>query len=664
MEPTVPRPVRIDDLLHFVVPGSVQIAAGGERLIWVERSVDPERKITVSHLAGAAPGGDPRRLTSGGPRAESSPRLSPDGRRLAFVRRDVGEGRHPAELCLVAAEGGEARVLASVDGDLADPVWSPDGRHLIVAVRRADPVAEGDDAPLSIRVDRVFYKLDGVGYLPRDRFRLHRVEVDAREPALEPLCPAGGDWDDTAPAISPDGAQVAFLSQRRGDRGLDQDNLDLWVVALEGGEPRCCTRRQGPLMSPVWSPDGSWIAALGCFGPPGTGLLRANIGLLRIDPAGLEEEILLTEELDRSVMNLTIDDLWGLEEWAPRPGFSPEGDRVLVPIADRGRTWLGWVAADGGAVTPAVPEVMAAGESVASFATAGGWIATITTSPTEPGVVQRIGPDGQRERIAWPMATAIEPLSIASPRELVVESDGVAIQGWILLPVGDGPFPLLLDIHGGPVVQFGTGFFHEMQTYVAAGYAVLMVNPRGSQGYGIDFCRIIERDWASAPFTDLMAALDVAIDSFPIDRDRLGVLGGSYGGYMTNWIIGHSNRFRTACTQRTVAAMEPLMWSDFGWAWGAELGGWPWEQPEHYRQQSPITYAEQIETPLLILQGLADHRTPADQGERLFVTLKVLGKEVEMVLFPGAGHDLSRNGKPRQRIERLEVIHDWLARTL
>jgi dipeptidyl aminopeptidase/acylaminoacyl peptidase len=163
---------------------------------------------------------------------------------------------------------------------------------------------------------------------------------------------------------------------------------------------------------------------------------------------------------------------------------------------------------------------------------------------------------------------------------------------------------------------------------------------------------------------DLMAAVDAALERFDIDESRLGVVGGSYGGYMTNWIIGHTDRFACACTQRTVSMMEPLIWGDFGWAWGHELGAWPWEDPERYRQQSPITYATDMNTPLLILQGLADHRTPADQGERLFVTLRVLGKPVEMVLFPEAGHDLSRNGPPRQRVERLRVIHEWFDRHL
>ena len=657
----IKRPIQIDDILRFELPTSIEISADGARVVWVQKYVDADSARTRSRLYGWRDGAISA-LTEGGAVTESRPRISPDGSLVAFLRSAVGQARAPAELCVLDLQSGEVSVLVSAEGDFGAPSWVPDSRSLVVAFRHADPIVEGEDAPLSIRVDRIFYKVDGAGYLPQDRFRLYTVALDA--PELSPLAHAIGDWDDTEPAVSPVGAEVAFLSNRSDDRKLNQDNVDLWVVPLSGGEPRQVTRRQGFLGAPAWAPDGSWIAALGCFGPPATMLMRANVDLLRVDPSGEREERNLTARLDRCVMNLTIDDLWGLDEWMQRPAFSTEGDRVIVPLSDRGTTRLVSMAVRGEELGPPVPLI----DDVISVAHAAGgdMIAAITTSPAEPGVISRLPLDGgERQRIAWPLEPYITEVEIAEPIELAVTSaDGTAIQAWVLLPPGEGPHPLLLDIHGGPVVQFGTGFFHELQTFVARGYAVLMVNPRGSQGYGIEFTRAIASDWATLPMADLMAALDAAIERFDIDTARLGVVGGSYGGYMTNWIIGHTDRFASACTQRTVSMMEPLIWGDFGWAWGHELGAWPWEDPERYRQQSPITYAADINTPLLILQGLADHRTPADQGERLFVTLRVLGKEVEMVLFPGAGHDLSRNGPPRQRVERLRVIHEWFDRTL
>lgn len=662
------RPVQIDDLLRLRLPMSIQQSPDGERVVWVERKVDTKTQKSRSRLWGWRPGDTaPLKMTEGGAVDESQPRISPDSKRVAYLRKPIGAKRAATELCVVELETGKIRPLLSAEGDFGAPSWTADSSSLVIAFRHADPIPEGEDAPLSIRVDRVFYKLDGAGYLPQDRFRLYTV--DLASPSLEPLAHHIGDWDDTEPACSPAGAEVAFVSNRRDGRELNQDNADVWVVSRDGGEPRQCTRREGWLSTPSWAPDSSWIAAFGCFGPPSTMLMRANVDLISIDPAGSRDEVSLTGTLDRCAMNLTIDDIWGLDEWLQRPGFSTAGDRVLVPISDRGTTTLTSFPVSS-PTELGEPSKLFDGAIAVSHACGGDKVVAITTSPTRPGVIVRAGLDGSEAvDIAWPLEPYVNEVAIAEPVELEVTSaDGTAIQAWMLLPDpeihGDGPYPMLLDIHGGPVVQFGTGFFHELQTFVARGYAVLIANPRGSQGYGIDFTSCIARDWSGLPMQDLMAAVDAAIERFDIDSDRLGVVGGSYGGYMTNWIVGHTDRFACACTQRTVSMMEPLIWSDFGWAWGHELGSWPWEDPEHYTQQSPITHAADMNTPLLILQGLDDHRTPADQGERLFVTLRVLGKPVEMVLFPGAGHDLSRSGPPRQRVERLRVIHEWFDRHL
>jgi dipeptidyl aminopeptidase/acylaminoacyl peptidase len=301
-----------------------------------------------------------------------------------------------------------------------------------------------------------------------------------------------------------------------------------------------------------------------------------------------------------------------------------------------------------------------------ALARSSGELAVITSSPTQPGTIERWLPASDaRERVAWPMARYIESVRVAEPVELSLAGpDGGEVHGWLLLPEGRGPHPMLLAIHGGPFVQFGRSFVHELQLYAARGYAVLYANPRGSQGYGAAFASAIHRDWGGPAMRDLMAAVEFALANHPIDPDRLGVLGGSYGGYMTNWIVAHTARFRAACTMRTVSSMEAMIWSDLGFVLGDELGALPWEEPELYERLSPITYAAQIETPLLILHGLADQCTPPDQGERLYTKLRLLGKRVEMVLFPGATHDLSRSGPPRQRVERLRVILDWFDRHL
>jgi dipeptidyl aminopeptidase/acylaminoacyl peptidase len=658
------RAVAPEDLFELCIPAEVRLSPDGSWLVWIERRVDRDSGKTVSRLMRARADGEPQAFTAGVDN-DSAPRISPDGSQVAFVRSARNGGpAAPQKLCVIPTDGGEARAVLEQRGSFGAVSWSPDGRSLAVAFRRADELPEGQDAPLSIRVTRMPYKIDGEGYLPVDRYRIYRVDLTAAEPALVPVTDPAGDWDDVAPAWSPDGSRIAFLSGRRDDRALDPENVDLYVVAPGGGAPTQCTQLRGPLSFAAWSPDGAHLAAIGCPGPIGAPLFRDNMNLLLIDPSGQREERNLTSELDRCAMSLTIDDLWGLEYWMAPPAFSRDGRTIYAAISDHGTTWLAAVPVDGARPVERVVD----DRVVVCFdaATRADRVALITTSETKPGWVEVCdGRGAERRTLARPLRGYCEAVDVRQPIELRASStEGAQIQAWLLLPEGDGPFPLLLDIHGGPVVQFGRSFVHELQVFCARGYAVLFANPRGSQGYGKDFAAAIHRDWGTRPMDDLMACLDEVLAHHPIDADRLGVLGGSYGGYMTNWIIAHSKRFRAACTQRTVSSMEAMIWSDYGFTIEHEIGATYWEDPDIYRRMSPITYAADIETPLLILQGLDDHRTPMDQGERLFATLRVMGKESEMVLFPGAGHNLSRSGPPRQRIERLEVILEWFDRYL
>jgi|GEM_PF-151412 len=658
------RAIEISDLYEFRIPSGLSMSTDGTCVVWSEKRVDVEKKKAFAGLW-LCRNGQARQFTTGA-HNDTAPQLSPDGKRIAFLRTTPpgnGDAKPATQICVMPTDGGDARVLLAERGSFGAPRWSPEGRWLAVSFRRADELPEGRSAPLSIRVTRCYFKSDEAGYLPEDRFSLYTIDTTADDPELIPLTDSDGDWDDTQPVWSPDGARIAFLSQRRADRDRDQDNLDLFVIPAEGGEPVQCTHERGFASSPAWAPDGSWIALLACPGPVLSSLFRLNVELFRCDPSGKQKERSLTADLDRSVMNLTIDDLWGLDHWMDPPVFAPDGSRVVFPVADEGTTYLAAMDLDDAGEALGAMKRIADDRVVVTFAGArnANAVALLTTSATEPGRIEQCTWDGDERRVlAWPMESYCHSVDIGEPVEFrAPTSDGSEVHGWVLLPEGDGPHPMLLDIHGGPVVQFGAGFFHELQLWRSKGYAVVFVNPRGSQGYGKDYAAAIHRDWATKPYIDLMAAVDHVIDHYPIDTERMGVLGGSYGGYMTNWVVAHTNRFRAACTQRTVANLESMIFSDFGYMWGDELEAWYWEDKEIYERLSPITYAENIQTPLLILQGLDDHRTPADQGQRLYTTLRVMDKDAELVLFPGANHDLSRNGPPEQRAERLRVIHEW-----
>jgi dipeptidyl aminopeptidase/acylaminoacyl peptidase len=243
------------------------------------------------------------------------------------------------------------------------------------------------------------------------------------------------------------------------------------------------------------------------------------------------------------------------------------------------------------------------------------------------------------------------------------------VHGWIMLPPGymaGEKRPLVLEIHGGPHLSYGSAYVHEFQVLAAQGYIVLYTNPRGSQGYGQAYSDAIRNDWGGIDYDDIMACLDYAIEQGNVDGNRLGVAGGSYGGYMTTWAIGHTDRFKAAVASRMVSNLYSAWGSgDFTWMlWNWELEGTPQERTALYLERSPVTYVEQMRTPLLITHAEDDLRTAIEQSEQLYVALKLLKREVKMVRFPSGGHDISRTGKPSLRVQRLEHICGWFGEHL
>jgi dipeptidyl aminopeptidase/acylaminoacyl peptidase len=275
---------------------------------------------------------------------------------------------------------------------------------------------------------------------------------------------------------------------------------------------------------------------------------------------------------------------------------------------------------------------------------------------------------GESVRLTQLNADAFRDVELARPEEFHYKgAGGWDMQGWILRPTAasDHPPPAILEIHGGPEAMYGWSFFYEFQLLAAHGFAVVYTNPRGSTGYGRAFSNAVRNDWGGKDFQDIMAGLDTAVSKGWVDPDRLGVAGGSYGGYMTNWAIGHTDRFKAAVTMRCVSNMAAMFgYSDLGWFITVEeLGGSvPWKNLDWLTERSPITYVERMKTPLLILHSDQDLRCPIEEGEQLFTALKFLGREVRMIRFEGQSHDLSRNGHPRSRVIRYRHIVGWFMR--
>jgi len=642
-----------DDVYELAGVADPRISPDGRLVAYQAWSIDRETSevrsaIWVTELDGS---GKPRRFTFSD-RRDGAPRWSPDGRWLAFAS-NRGEEKTPAQLYVIPAEGGEARALTASKEGIEDVVWSPDSTRLAYTMRVRDAAYDEEDdrkrAPR--RFTRLLYKLDNVGWTSDRRKHVFVVPVEGGEPRQL----TDGDCEDGEPAWAPDGARIVF-SSLRGER-WDIETIDrLYVVDADGGEPRQLTGDDGSYTTPAFSPDGAWIAYR--YHPEdGTYPHHGQIGVMAADGSGAR---LLTTGLDRQVDTYpeNREPLW-------------DGDRIVFTIEDRGNVHLYGVPADGSSA----PELLVGGEqSLGSYDARGGRLAYVSSTAT---TMRELYADADGRRLTDVGHAFTERRELVEPeRFTAVSQDGTEVDAWLMRPAGfepGGRYPVLLSIHGGPFSQYGTGFFDEFQVYAGAGYAVLYANPRGGSGYSEEWGRAIRGPiggagpgWGSVDYEDVMGVVDTALARYDfLDADRLGVIGGSYGGFMTSWIVGHTNRFKAAVSERAVNQMVSAFGSsDLFWIFQRQFGGPMWEHVDAWLAMSPTTYATEIETPLLVLHSENDLRCNIEQGEHLFNLLRLLGKEVEMVRFPAEGHELSRSGSPLHRVQRFEVILDWFGRYL
>ncbi len=589
----------------------------------------------------------PRRFTSG-EKQDLAPRWSPDGSRLAFASN---RERKAKQLYVIPTAGGEGLRLTDLAEDVTEPVWSPDGTQLAFSARVRDPAYEEEDdrRRQPRRFARLQYKLDNEGWIGDRRRHVFTVPADGSRP---PEQLTHGDYEAQYPAWSPDGSRLAFVSARQEDWDI-QLFRDVYIVDARGGEPVRLTGCDGVYEAPAWSPDGSLIACrfnVGGFDFPRHGQIAV------LDAASGERRI-LTSVLDRNC--------------APYPEIREpvwDADTLLFVLEDRGGNDLYRVRADGaGSPAPVVED----GAWVTGYDAAGGRVVYTATTPTSPPELYAAG-----HRLTQVGRAFTDGRELAEPeRFTAVSADGTEVEAWVLRPTGfepGRPLPVLLNIHGGPFAHYGNSFFDEFQVYAGAGYAVLYANPRGSSGYGEEWGRATRGPveggpgWGTVDYEDLIAVVDEALQRFDFcDPERLGVLGGSYGGYMTSWMVGHTDRFRAACSERAVNnfVLEGGS-SDIGWAFKGYIGAHWFEAPDAYLRVSPATYAANITTPLLILHSEDDLRCPIGNAEDLFAILRLLKRDVEFVCFPAESHELTRAGSPAHRVMRFELILEWFARHL
>jgi dipeptidyl aminopeptidase/acylaminoacyl peptidase len=637
-----------EDVYALTGVSDPRLDPSGSKVAYVVWSVDKEESeyrgnIWLAPVDGSAP---PRKFTAG-EKADGSPRWSPDGSRLAFT--SSRKEKEPSQLYVIPADGGEPLRLTSLKEDVQDVAWSPDGTQIAFASRVRDEAyeEEEDRKRRPRRITRLQYKLDNVGWTVDRRSQIFVVPADG---SAEPRQVTTGDFESSQPAWSPDGTKLAFSSARGENWDVDLV-ADLFFVAFDGGEPERLTSSEGGCDAPLWSPDGRQIAYQYTAGPfdwP----RHSQIAVLDL---ATREQRILTAALDRQCA-------------AYPPVRVPfwDGEEIVFGVEDRGNVHVYSVPADGSAE----PAPLVDGERVVrGFDRRNGTLVHVATTPTtfpELFVGDRRVTD----------VTAAFPAELLEPeRFTAISADGTEVEAWIVRPAGleaGKRYPVLLNIHGGPFTQYGNYFFDEFQVYAGAGYAVVYSNPRGSSGYSEAWGRAIRGPltegpgWGTVDYEDLMAVMDEALRRFDfLDPERTGVLGGSYGGYMTSWIVGHTNRFKAACSERAVNNLYTSAGSsDVFWAFKGYFGEFAHDAPEKWLEHSPATYARNVETPLLILHSEDDLRCNVEQGEHMFVTLRLLGKEVEFVRFPAESHELSRSGSPVHRVMRFELILEWFDRYL
>jgi len=632
-----------------------QVSPDGQRVAFVVTMLSEEKDQYLSHIWMVdTVGGEPRRFTTG-PKRDTKPRWSPDGTRLAFLSER--EAHSKAQLYVMPAAGGEPARLTNLPNGVMHHVWSPDGTRLAFIARVGgwqEPAHEEErqkSKPVRV-ITTLKYKANGEGFIYDRRPHLFVVSVDGGEPRQV----TEGDFANADPTWSPDGTHLAFVSARHEDRDYDNAS-DIWIIPAHGGAPRRLTDTAGPVSSPAFSPDGRTIAYLGHRYRHESG---RNMRVFTMPVAG-GMPTCLTLALDRTCVPF-------FSNVAPR--WSADGQWITFAVEDQGDIPIYRVRADG----TAAPERIITGERQVTGLSASrdgvllAFAAMDVVSPVEVFVCHA---DGTGEKSLTDLNRAWKAeVARVRPERFRYERDGRQLDCWVMRPFGcksGARYPVLLNIHGGPHTQYGHHFFDEFQIYASAGYAVIYTNPRGSQGYGEEFTRAVIGDWGGGDFADVMAGLDEALRRYDfIDPERLGVMGGSYGGFLTSWTVGHTDRFKAACSERAVNNTYTLFGtSDIGHSFSeAQSGHLPWENMQWYIDHSPLTYAKDISTPLLIIHSESDLRCPVEQAEQLFVALKKQRKQVVFVRFPDEDHDLSRSGRPRHRLERFRVILDWFARYL
>lgn len=635
------RVLTIDDYFKIKGVQSPRLSPDGAWVAYTVTEADLDEEKTETRLWMAPiEGGAALPMTAEGASA-GTPRWSPDGKYLSFLAaRDGGK----TQVWALDRRGGEARALTDVEQGVSGYTWSPDGGRLLLEIKDPEPEEAGEDgeeerAPRPWVINRLQFKRDYAGYL--DERRTHLYVFDLTTDSLTQI--TSGPFDDGQAVWSPDGRRVAFVSNRT-DEPDGNGNTDIWIAAADNTDQGATllrvTQNPGSDSSPAWSPDGSMLAYVTVTEPDLIWYATNHLAVVQADGSGHR---VLTSGLDRNVSD---------------PAFTPDGASVVFLLEDSAERHLARI----DLADRRVRRTVDGPRSVRGYhMNAGGAIALLISEPGLPGEVFASS-GAQLRKLTSVNDELIAGLKLAAVENVRFPSaDGTEIEGFIYLPPGYEAglrYPTLLRIHGGPVSQYDFRFNFEAQLFAANGYVVVMVNPRGSSGYGQAFSQAIWQDWGNKDYQDVMAGVDYAVAQGYADADRLGVGGWSYGGILTNYVITKTDRFEAAIT----GASEVLYVANYGhdhyqYQWEKELG-LPWESRDAWERISPFNAVEKIVTPTLIMGGEKDWNVPILNSEQLYQALRRLGRTTQLVVYPGEHHGIRRLSFQKDRFERYLAWYD------